>query len=541
MAEYDYIVIGAGSAGAIVASRLAEDPQTSVLLLEAGGTDRTTFVRKPGMISLVQQVKQLKQKVDWGYTTVPQAQLNDRRIPYTRGRVLGGSSSVNGMLYLRGNAANYDAWSALGCVGWSFEDILPFYKKLENHEDGETEYHGAGGPVQVTRHPADQLSPVSNAFLRAASEVCGVPIGDDFNADNQNCASIYQMSASHGVRSGTGEAYIQPSLERSNFEVEMHALVRRVVIESGRATGVEYEHASRGTTVVRANREVILSGGAIGSPLILMLSGIGPAEHLHERGIGVRVDLPGVGKNLHDHVFVPLTYRSPTSLHRGAPGHFFGGMLKEYLFGNSWFGRTVFEAGAFIKSHDDAPIPDIQIHTLPWGYPSPNQDGPERPHIDAGHCLTVMPTLIYPKSRGEILLSSDRPDQVPHIDPHFLEAPEDMQLMLTATRKCREICTHPEMSEHLGEELSPGSERASDAELIEEIRLRAMTVYHPVGSCTMGVDEMAVVDPRLKVRGVEGLRVADASIMPLVTGGNTNAPSMMIGERAAALIVEDAT
>ena len=539
MTEYDYIVIGAGSAGAIVASRLAEDPDVSVLLLEAGGTDRTTLVRKPGMISLVQQVKQLKKKFDWGFTTVPQRHLDGRRIPYTRGKVLGGSSSVNGMLYLRGNEANYNEWAARGCVGWSFEDILPFYRKLENHEDGETAYHGAGGPIQVTRHPADQVSPVSNAFVRAASAVCGIPVGDDFNAENQHCASIYQMSASKGVRSGTAEAYVHPSLDRPNFTLEVRALVRRVVIENGRATGVEYEQPA-GVTVAHAKREVIVSGGAIGSPQILMLSGIGPAEHLREHGVEVKLDLPGVGKNLHDHLFFPITYRAPTSLHRGAAPHFFAGMLKEYLFGNGWFGRTVFEGGAFIKSRDDAAIPDIQIHTLPWGYPTPNQDGPERPDIDTGHCLTVMPTLIYPKSRGELLLTSNRPDQTPHIDPHFLEEPEDLQLLLTAIRKCREICAHAEMAEHLSEELTPGAARASDAELTEEIRLRAMTVYHPVGSCKMGVDQMAVVGPTLKVRGIEGLRVADASIMPQVTGGNTNAPSMMIGERAAALVQLDA-
>jgi choline dehydrogenase-like flavoprotein len=539
MTEYDYIVIGAGSAGAIVASRLAEDPDVSVLLLEAGGTDRTTLVRKPGMISLVQQVKQLKKRFDWGFTTVPQRHLDDRRIPYTRGKVLGGSSSVNGMLYLRGNEENYNEWAARGCEGWSFEDILPFFRKLENHEDGETAYHGAGGPIQVTRHPADQVSPVSNAFVRAASAVCGIPVGNDFNAENQHCASIYQMSASKGVRSGTAEAYVHPSLDRPNFTLEVRALVRRVVIESGRATGVEYEQPA-GVTVAHARREVIVSGGAIGSPQILMLSGIGPAEHLREHGVEVKLDLPGVGKNLHDHLFFPITYRAPTSLHRGAAPHFFAGMVKEYLFGNGWFGRTVFEGGAFIKSRDDAPIPDIQIHTLPWGYPTPNQDGPERPDIDTGHCLTVMPTLIYPKSRGELLLTSNRPAETPHIDPHFLEEPEDLQLLLTAIRKCREICAHAEMAEHLGEELTPGAARASDAELTEEIRLRAMTVYHPVGSCKMGVDEMAVVDPMLKVRGIEGLRVADASIMPHVTGGNTNAPSMMIGERAAALVQQEA-
>jgi choline dehydrogenase-like flavoprotein len=538
MQEYDYIVIGAGSAGAIVASRLAEDPGVTVLLLEAGGTDRTTFVRKPGMISLVQQIKALKRTFDWGFTTVPQRHMSDRRIPYTRGKVLGGSSSVNGMLYLRGNKENYDGWAASGCSGWSFEDILPFYKKLEDHEDGETAYHGAGGPIRVTRHPAQQISPVSHAFVKAASEVCAIPIGDDFNAETQGCASMYHMSASNGLRSSTAEGYIRPSLERSNFRLEMRALVRRIVIESRRAAGVEYQQPN-GVTVARASREVIVSAGVIGSPHILMLSGIGPADHLREHGIEVLLDLPGVGRNLHDHLFVPLTYRSPTSLHRGTAAHFLGGMLKEYLFGNGWFGRTVFEAGAFIKSHDDAPIPDIQIHTLPWGYPTPNQDGPGRPTIDKGPCLTVMPTLIYPQSRGEVLLASKEPDQQPHIDPHFLEEPEDRRLLITAIRRCREICAHPLMAEHVREELSPGAQSASDEQLIEEIKLRATTVYHPVGTCKMGVDPMAVVDPRLKVRGIEGLRVADASIMPHITGGNTNAPCMMIGERAAALVKGD--
>jgi choline dehydrogenase len=539
MAEYDYIVIGSGSAGGIIASRLAEDPDVTVLLLEAGGSDRTTLVRKPGMISLVHQVKQLKQKLDWGFTTVPQRYMNDRRIPYTRGKVIGGSSAVNGMLYVRGNKENYNGWAASGCTGWSYEDVLPFFKKLESHEDGGTPYHGASGPIRVTRHPPDQVSPVSNAFLTAASEVCGIPIGNDFNAENQNCAATFHMSSAGGIRSSVGECYIQPALERPNFHVEMRALVLRILIEGDRAVGVEYQQPD-GVHNAKAVREVIVSGGVIGSPQILMLSGIGPADHLRMRGIDVVLDLPGVGKNLHDHLFVPLTFRSPTALHRGTAFHFFGGMIREYLAGDSWFGRTVFEAGAFIKSHDDAPIPDLQIHTLPWGYPTPNQDGPGRPDLDKGHCLTVMATLIYPKSRGELLLTSDRPDQEPHIDPAFLKEPEDVKFFLRAIRKCREICAHSAMADHLREELTPGAERTTDEELIEEIKLRATTVYHPVGTCKMGVDDMAVVDPELKVRGIDGLRVADASIMPSVPGGNTNAPSMMVGERAAALIAEDA-
>jgi len=537
MTGYDYIVIGSGSAGAIVAARLAEDPNVSVLLLEAGGSDRTTLVRKPGMISLVQQVKQLKEKLDWGFSTAPQANLNNRRITYTRGKVVGGSSSVNGMIYLRGNKENYNSWAAKGCEGWSFEDVLPFYKKLEDHQDGESEYHGAGGPIRVSRHPEDELSPVSGAFMKAVSAVCDVPILDDFNAENQNCASMMQMSCSNGLRSGTGEAYVQPSLSRPNFSLEMRALVHRVLIENGRAIGVEYEQSGN-RIVAHANREVIVSGGAIGSPHVLMLSGVGPADHLREHGIEVKIDVPGVGKNLHDHILVPLVFRARTSLHRGTAAHFLGGMIKEYMVGNSWFGRSVFEACAFVKSDPNAPIPDLQLHTLPWGYPDPNQDGPERAYVDPGHCLSVLPTLLYPKSRGEVLLSSADVADAPHIDPAYLKEPEDLQSLLNAVRTCREICSHSEMADHLGEELTPGADRASDEELIEEIRLRAGTVYHPVGTCKMGVDEMAVVDPRLRVRGIEGLRVVDASIMPEITGSNTNAPSMMIGERAAALIQE---
>ncbi|MBC7172146.1 MAG: GMC family oxidoreductase N-terminal domain-containing protein, partial [Polyangiaceae bacterium] len=271
-------------------------------------------------------------------------------------------------------------------------------------------------------------------------------------------------------------------------------------------------------------------------PQILMLSGVGPADHLKYHGIDVALDLPGVGQNLHDHLFVPATYRAQQSLHRGTPLHFFSGMLKEFILGNGWFGRTVFEAGGFVKTDSSQPIPNLQLHSMPWGYPDPNQDGPGRAHVDDGYCLSVLPTLIYPKSRGEIRLQSSDPKVAPLIDPNFLAERADLDVLIAGYRVLREIIANPKVAHLIGDEIQPGKHHQSDKDLEAQVRLRATTVYHPVGTCKMGVDAMAVVDPALRVRGITGLRVADAAIMPSITGGNTNAPAIMIGEKAADLI-----
>ncbi len=532
-AEIDYIVVGAGSAGGVIASRLSEDPHCEVLLLEAGGSDRTKLCTIPGMVSIIHTEPKVKKRFDWGYYTAPQANGAGRRIPYVRGRVLGGSSAINGMVYVRGNKQNYDDWAAEGCDGWGWNDALRCFKRLEDWAPGANEYRGAGGPIRVTA--ASDVTPATSALIQAISDTLGVPVLEDYNGASQEGIGTCQMNARDGLRFSSSEAYVHPALERPNFRVQTGVTVSRVIIEKGRAVGVELiERGQR--KIVRARREVVLSAGVIGSAQILMLSGVGPADELRALGIESVADLP-VGKNLHDHLFVPLTFLAPTAVHRGTAFHFLSGMIAEAWKGNTWFARTVFEAMGFVRSSVARPaVPDIQIHCLPWSYPSPNQDKPVRAKVDHRPALTVMPTLIYPKSRGEVRLTSSDPSAAPHIDPHFLEQPEDRRLLLEGIKMIREVMASRGLTDVVSGELHPGPEFASEAAIAAELPNRIHTVYHPVGTCRMGVDERAVVDPSLRVRGIEGLRVADASIMPSITGGNTNAPSMMIGERCAELM-----
>jgi len=530
--EVDYIVVGAGSSGGIVAARLSEDPACSVLLLEAGGTDRTRLCTVPGMVSIIHTEPKVKKRFDWGYYTAPQAHGSQRRIPYVRGRVLGGSSAINGMVWVRGNHKNYDDWAADGCPGWGYADIVRCYKRLEDWERGEDAHRGAGGPVGVTA--SRDLVPATAALIEAIAETCGVPVLDDYNGASQLGVGPCQMNARGGRRYSSSEAYVHPAAARPNFHVKSGVVVTRVVLEGTRAVGVEVLEGGE-KRVLRAAREVILSAGVIGSAQILMLSGVGPADELRAHGIGAVADLP-VGKNLHDHLFVPLTFLAPTAVHRGTPWHFFGGMIAEAIKGDTWFSRTVFDGMGFVRSSKAGAVPDLQIHCLPWSYPHPNQDKPVRPTVDLRPALTVLPTLIYPKSRGEVRLASADPTAAPHIDPHFLEDPDDSRLLLEGIKLVRAIMASKRMAGVVEGELGPGPEFASDAAMAAELPSRIHTVYHPVGTCRMGSDDRAVVGPDLKVRGVEGLRVADASIMPTATGGNTNAPCMMIGERCAELV-----
>ena len=529
--EADYVVVGSGSAGAVVASRLAQSG-ASVILLEAGKSDEQFLVKKPGMIGPMHSEPKVKKTVDWGFYTTPQKHALDRRIPQTRGKVVGGSSSVNGMVYVRGNRANYDAWAAEGNTGWSADETNAAFKRFEDFEDGENEYRGAGGPIKVGRNPMPKEPTLQ--FIQATADTLGVKVLDDYNAASQEGVGRMQQNAVGGLRYSASRGFIHnahvPTLE---LQTEVHAA--KVVLEGNRAVGVEVIDKDGGRRVVRAGKEVIVSGGVFGSPQLLMLSGIGPAEHLRQHGIDVVADLP-VGDNLHDHLFVPLTFEVPTAINRGNAFYFAKGLVKEVTRGGSFLANSVFETLAFVRTSLATDVPDLQIHVLPWSYPSPNQDAPVRHKVYPKPSVTVLSTLIYPKSRGTLRLASSDPTAAPLIDFNYLAEPDDIEVLAEGAEMVREIMAAAAFGGAVKREVHPGPDIAGRT-LREEVRNRATTVYHGVGSCRMGIDDRAVVNPDLTVRGIEGLRVVDASIMPSITGGNTNAPSYMIGERASDFIL----
>ncbi|KRC65629.1 choline dehydrogenase [Aeromicrobium sp. Root236] len=529
--EADYVVVGAGSAGSAVASRLAASG-ASVILLEAGKKDSAFLVTKPGMIGPMHAVPQLKKTVDWGYYTTPQEHLNGRKLPQPRGKVVGGSSSINGLLWVRGHRANYDSWAAEGNTGWDADSVNTAYKRVEDFEDGANDYRGAGGPIKVSRHT--QPTEASLQFQQAAADTLGVKILKDYNAAEQEGVSTFQQSAGGGKRYSSSRGYITEA-DRPTLSVQPEITVQRVVIENGRATGVEVVDKRGRTRTVRAGKEVILSAGVFGSAQLLMLSGVGPAGHLAEHGIEVKADLP-VGDNLHDHMFVPTTWVMPNALHRGKASYFARGLAKELTRGGSFLENSVFETVAFVRTSLATDVPDLQIHVLPWAYPSPNQDAPIRHQVDTRAALTVMSTLIYPRSRGTLRLASNDPSAAPLIDMNYLAEAGDRQVLLEGVEMIREIMKSAAFGDNVKSELHPGV-KLDAAAMKTEVLNRATSVYHGVGTCRMGVDERAVVGPDLKVRGIDGLRVADASIMPSIIGGNTNAPSIMIGDQAAELIL----
>ncbi|QYJ04007.1 GMC family oxidoreductase N-terminal domain-containing protein [Nocardioides panacisoli] len=538
--EADYVVVGSGSSGAVVAGRLAEAGH-SVILLEAGKADRrgmhAYFTKKPGMIGPMHSEPSLEKHFDWGYRSVPQSAMLDRQLPATRGKVAGGSSSVNGMVYVRGNRANYDSWAAEGNTGWSADEVNEAFKRYEDYQGGEDAYRGAGGPIKITLNERPQEATLQ--FIQATSDTLGVKVLEDYNGAEQEGIGRMQQNAAGGVRYSASRGYLH-DLDPAGLEVQCEAHATRIVIEGNRATGVEVLDTGRGggtRRLVRAGREVIVSAGFINSPQLLMLSGIGPAEHLASLGIETIADLP-VGDNMHDHLFHPLSFHVPSVEYQGNPKTFFKGVVKDVVRGGSFLDNSVFESVGFVRTSRATDVPDLQLHLLPWTYPSPNQDAPIRHMPDPRPGVTIFSTLIYPKSRGTIRLASADPTAAPLIDYGYFTHPDDVEVLAEGTEMIREIMAGAAFGGGVRAEIHPGPEVPNGPELRVALKNRATSVYHGVGSCRMGVDERAVVGPDLTVRGIEGLRVADASIMPSITGGNTNAPCYMIGERATDFILD---
>jgi choline dehydrogenase len=531
--SYDYIVTGAGSAGCAVAARLSESGRHRVLLLEAGGRDSSPWIHIPvGYYRLFTH-----ETHNWRFESEPVAGLNGRTSYQPRGKMLGGTSSLNGMVYMRGTAADYDGWRQLGCVGWDYESVLTFFRKAENQERGEDEFHGVGGPLNVT--DAHYKHEIIDAIIEAAVQA-GIPRNRDFNGATQEGVGYYQATVGKGRRWSSATAYLKPARGRRNLVVKPNAHATRIVIENGRAVGVEFR-TPRGMEMARARGEVIVSGGVYGSPQLLLLSGIGPGDHLNEMGIEVKHALAPVGANLHDHFNSYVAWRSTKT---GTFNELYRSPLRKLAAGARYLvGRdgpmTDIATHAGILTRTDARFdrPDLQINTYLWSIETRDRTG-MHPHKWPG--FSMSPVHLRPEGRGRVSLASRDPLAPPRIEFKFMETAHDLDAMIRGVRLARKLAEQPALKPYIAEEVVPGPAIRSDEQLIEDIRNRGVSNLHPVGTCRMGTGRDAVVDPRLRVYGIRGLRVADASIMPLVVGGNTNAPSIMIGEKCAAMVLEDA-
>lgn len=523
---FDYIIIGAGSAGCVLANRLSADPQLRVLLVEAGPRDWHPFIHMPaGIARLVNN-----RKLNWSYDTEPEPALGNRRLWWPRGKVLGGSSSINAMCYVRGVPGDYDRWEQAGATGWNWDSVLPWFRHSEGNARGGDALHGADGPLQVAdlRH----VNPLSHAFIEAGQQA-GYRLNNDFNGPQHEGVGLYQVTQKDGARCSSAAAYLTPVRRRRNLQVLTAAQVARVQIENGRATGVVLRVGGRPQTL-RATREVLLSAGAINSPQLLMLSGIGPAGHLRSHGIDVRVDLSGVGTNLQDHLDICTLYRSVPGVSYDRASELKIG-LDYFLRGRRGAGTSnVAEAGGFVRSRFAADErADIQFHFV-----AAMLDNHGR-HRLPGDGYTLHACYLHPRSRGRIELASADPLAPARIHANYLSDAEgiDMKMMVEAARLSRHLLQQPAFAPWRKAPLFPADDQLDDAGLEAFIRAKAETIYHPAGTCRMGSDDAAVVDPQLRVRGIDGLRVIDASVMPALPSGNTNAPTIMIAERAASLIL----
>lgn len=525
---FDYVIVGGGSAGCVLASRLSEDPDIRVCLLEAGAPDTHPLIHIPFGIAWMMHSK----KLNWHFHTGSEPALGGRKLFWPRGRTLGGSSSSNAMCYMRGHPSDYDAWAKLGNHGWSFRDVLPYFKRSQHQERGASALHGTGGPLNV----ADIRSPnvLTRAFIQAGVQT-GIPHNEDFNGVDQEGVGLFQVTQKDGRRWSTAAGYLNMARGRPNLTIITDAHARRVLFKGKTAVGVEYQRNGR-IEQAHARREVILSAGAIQSPQLLMLSGIGDGNHLHEKGIPAIAHLPGVGKNLQDHLDVIVVHActepvsmgvTPRNLIRGA-----WELVRYFTRRKGMFTSNGAEGCAFARSTPDEPVPDLQFHFTPLRLSRHGLD--LRFFFGDGYSLHVC--NLRPKSRGEIRLASADPLAKPEITANYLSHPEDMEHMVRGVRLARKILAAPAFNRYRGREIVPDMRCETDREIQRFVRKHAETIYHPVGTCKMGNDEMAVVDADLRVHGVQGLRVVDASIMPLLVGGNTNAPTVMIAEKASDMI-----
>lgn len=530
MDEFDFVVVGAGSAGGPIVDRLTATGRHSVLLLEAGPEAKSRWLSIP--VGFAKTF--LDPAYNWKFATQPEEQLGGRRIYWPRGKVVGGSSAINGMVYIRGLASDYDQWRQMGNEGWSFEDCLPYFRRLEAFADGDTDLRGGSGPVKITQ--GEYRNELGDAFLAACTEV-GLNSTSDFNGPEQAGAGYYHATASEGRRNSTGRAYIAPARRRSNCRVVTRALVERIVIEAGRAVGVAYRVGKK-TRIARARREVILSAGTIGSPQILQLSGIGAGAHLSALGIPVVRDMPGVGENLQDHFCVRSTYKTWWRLSLNDDLYaFHRRMSAALIYALARVGPLTAMpafAGAFVRLLPQSAEPDTQIHFFPWSADRMDQG----PHPFSG--FTILANQSRPESRGHIRIATRDPAAPPAIVANYLSVETDRQAVIAAGKFARLLARSSALGRIITDEMLPGVEVWTDEDFLDYARREGQSAYHPVGTCRMGHDPESVVDPQLRVHGIAGLRVADASVMPTLVSGNTNAACMMIGEKVSDLILADA-